>query len=106
MTDQTERQLWCDVYIDTKDGDKAKYAVEKYREFFSEPESTTNLPWHVAADWARYAAMDKRGNWAFFEDKPVVCEDNNKWLSHWPCHYFSHQPFQGDWKDSLQERPE
>lgn len=35
--------------------------------------------WYQAPDWAEWLAMDKNGEWNFYEDKPYANEEEGEW---------------------------
>lgn len=69
------------------------------------------IDWTKAPEWANYAAMHENGIWWWFGYEPEL--STNVWLPVDAEHagkigkYVSFEAgcFQGDWKDSLQERP-
>ena len=77
-------------------------------EWVDEPEGS----WDGCPAWANWRAKDEDGSWWWYDQRPVLIEQNGNWRhakltklsgiipsSHTPT-------FTGDWKDSLQQRPE
>lgn len=63
--------------------------------------------WNNAPAEAEWIAMDKDGTWHWFSFWPVIGEV--KWLYRGGGFYQEaniDEPFKGNWKDSLQPRPE
>jgi hypothetical protein len=92
---------------------------DKFMEQFKQPESTQyELPdfvpdWKDAPEWAKYAAMDKKGSWCVFEVMPYIStasktvwlwEDCSKFMAMKEATNASrlHPDY---WKNSLMERP-
>lgn len=69
----------------------------------------TKYDWSKAKEWAKYIAMDKNGSFYQFKEEPK--KDHECWyLDDYgdnSCYTFSmcYADFDGDWKDSLEERP-
>ncbi len=71
-------------------------------------EQQTKYPWHLAPDWAMWAATDEDGVAAFFELEPFMCETVRIWLwagcSKWVL-TDSDIESSADWRNSLEKRP-
>ena len=68
------------------------------------PSGSNRLPWHEAPHWAKWAAMDRTGNWFWYEEEPKD-EDGYFTLSTGRIAQFSHLPCPLHWRMSLQHRP-
>lgn len=69
------------------------------------------IDWAAAPEWAKFAAMDRGGQWYWHENKPWVCNsdddpDNHDWLSSGFMKSFEAESFKGGWRNSLQHRLE
>lgn len=64
-----------------------------------------SLPWQEAPHWAHWAAMDRTGNWFWYEDEPKD-EDGYFHASTGKVAQFTHLPCPNHWRLSLQHRPE
>ena len=68
--------------------------------------------WPLLPPWIKYLAMSETGEWRGYLNKPVMRSahwdgsgpNSYKWYIIIPTKY--HPIFQGDWKDSLVERPQ
>ncbi|HMA78793.1 MAG TPA: hypothetical protein VKP88_06750 [Candidatus Paceibacterota bacterium] len=75
-------------------------------DFDDDKPASNKLPdeyWDKAPDWAKWVAMDKDGQWAWFETKPT------KQIDFWfyiygKCRHFIAPP-EADWTKSLTKRP-
>lgn len=63
-----------------------------------------SLPWHEAPDWARWAAMDRRGGWFWYEDEPRD-EDSYFMTCSGRIQQFFHVPYPAYWRMSVHHRP-
>ena len=68
----------------------------------AEPEWT--FDWSKVPEDHDYAAMDSDEQWCHYELMPSV--QDRVWSTGYGCGEFNHPPFPGDWKDSLQIRPD
>ena len=62
--------------------------------------------WDNFANWTKYIAMDKDGNWWCYADKPIL--SSNYWYGLEPQSIpedYAPKNYKGDWKNSLIERP-
>lgn len=64
-----------------------------------------SLPWQEAPHWAHWAAMDRTGNWFWYEDEPKD-EDGYFHATTGRVAQFTHIPCHSHWRLSLQHRPE
>lgn len=55
--------------------------------------------WSTAPGWANYVAMDKDGNWFWYEEKPELLSGVGVW------HSDTLYELAFSWKDSLERRP-
>lgn len=62
------------------------------------------LPWQDAPHWAHWAAMDRTGNWFWYEAEPRD-EDGYFAASMGRVAQFTHLPYSTHWRLSLQHRP-
>lgn len=77
------------------------------------PKEKPIVDWSVIPPWLKYVAMDEDGGWCAYISKPRNGEHTiNKWLhegyEHKSYIYIPKEyapKFDGDWKDSLIERP-
>ena len=62
--------------------------------------------WSQAPEWAKWLAMDKDGESYYFGDKPEI--KSATWMPTGTTSpvFLTKSNYQGDWKDSLRERPE
>ena len=62
--------------------------------------------WDRAPEWAKWWAMDKDGESYYFGDKPEM--ESTTWMPTGTTSpvFLTQSNYQGDWKDSLRERPE
>lgn len=60
--------------------------------------------WQEAPHWAHWAAMDKTGNWFWYEEEPKD-EDGYFKATSGKVAQFSHLPCPNHWRLSLQHRP-
>lgn len=65
----------------------------------------TSLPWQEAPHWAHWAAMDRTGNWFWYEAEPRD-EDGYFTVSTGRIVQFAHLPYPTHWRLSLQYRPQ
>ena len=63
------------------------------------------VSWDWAPHWARWAAMDRTGNWFWYEDEPKD-EDGYFHATTGKVAQFTHLPCPTYWRLSLQHRPE
>lgn len=63
-----------------------------------------SLPWNTAPHWAHWAAMDRTGNWFWYEDEPKD-EDGYFHAVSGRVAQFTHLPCSSHWRLSLQHRP-
>lgn len=63
-----------------------------------------SLPWDQAPHWAHWAAMDRTGNWFWYEEEPKD-EDGYFTTLSGRVAQFNHLPCSGHWRLSLQHRP-
>ncbi len=63
-----------------------------------------SLPWQEAPHWAHWAAMDKTGNWFWYEDEPKD-EDGYFKAASGKVAQFTHLPCPSHWRLSLHHRP-
>lgn len=63
-----------------------------------------SLPWQEAPSWAHWAAMDRTGNWFWYEEEPKD-EDGYFTAPAGRVAQLSHLPYAGHWRLSLQHRP-
>ena len=62
-----------------------------------------SLPWYAAPQWAQWAAMDRTGNWFWYEAEPkdeagYFCASTGRVAQ------FTHLPYPAHWRMSLQHR--
>jgi hypothetical protein len=55
--------------------------------------------WKDAPSWAQYLAENKKGNWAWFQNKP------RPFVNTWVADGYVYGCKNTDWKQSLEERP-
>lgn len=63
------------------------------------------VPWQEAPHWAHWAAMDKTGNWFWYEEEPAD-EDGYFKANSGKVAQFTHLPCPSHWRLSLHHRPE
>lgn len=59
--------------------------------------------WSKAPEWANYAAMDKDGEWYWYENEPIIV-----YKDHWSpidCRYEKTEQNDDFWKATLDKRP-
>jgi hypothetical protein len=61
----------------------------------------TKPDWKDAPDFARYLAMDRDGEWYWYEEKPTI--ENNELWDAIGAHQLARCP--PNWRDTLEERP-
>ena len=73
----------------------------------------TRYDWSKAPKWAQWAARDADGQMAWYTSKPISLEDARKEWQNWPYRIDWIRGEQscildayGDWRDSLERRPE
>lgn len=72
-----------------------------------------NLPtspdWSKAPERAMYHAIDKDGTKTWFEQEPVLSDENSEWNNKdlTPFEMYDFMPgYYSDWRNSLQKRPD
>ncbi len=59
--------------------------------------------WDQAPEWANYLAMDKDGEWYWFEDEPI--KSITTWIDRsGKIEYHNETPIY-DWEETLEKRP-
>lgn len=68
-----------------------------------------NYPWHLAPDWAEYAAVDENGDAYWYENKPIRRYSATVWggvLDGAFCNIPNYKSEISDWTKSLEKRPD
>lgn len=111
-----EKQEWqWPIYLPMIDqnGNTALFVPENEMNFQAEVEKHGYKPWWQSIwyfcnppEWAQWAACDENGEWAFYEVRPKVQDE--QWVRQVYSMIFCFFRFipHPDWRNSLQERPE
>lgn len=65
----------------------------------------TKPDWKNAPYWANYLAMDKSGDWYWFENKPKKASDSFAMVPSWSKHCIASYFVDYRWDKTLEERP-
>jgi len=68
-------------------------------------EITLKPNWDKAPEWAKWWAVDESGAHYWFENKPIISISDTMWLRGEDDDGKLLVAYDGDWKNSLQERP-
>ena len=111
-----EHQPWCYVYMTYGGVMKAagnfldavaKPTMITIDQWLSRRAELQNKPsWSKAEEWAGWLAQDSYGCWGFFQKKPLM--HALSWIAR-SGYYQIHSPgnlLLGDWRDTLEKRPE
>ena len=111
-----EHQPWCYVYMTYGGVMKAagnfldagaNPAMITIDQWISRRAELQNKPsWSKAEEWAEWLAQDSYGCWGFFQKKPLM--HALSWIAR-SGYYQIHSPgnlLLGDWRDTLEKRPE
>ena len=61
--------------------------------------------WKDAPDWARYLAQDKSGAWNWYQDIPLVDDEESEWLTSTATRVKIAPVKFLDWRETLEQRP-
>ena len=63
--------------------------------------------WKDAPEWAKFLAMDRNGDWYWYEDKPFVNSNERQGTKIWTGTRRAQlaEKSSNQWKETLEERP-
>lgn len=82
---------------------RAGFVVEYEHDNSASVKTESIYPWHLAPDWARFAAKDRDGFWHWYEVEPRATCDS--WTSARGSMQFFDFALDIDWDKSLEARP-
>lgn len=104
MTHKTVIDAWAYADAMQAEADKRNNTERPKVLFEPKPVGEWQPDWSQAPDNAKYWAMDKDGSANFFKNKPEITNGNG-WDFGGVMESNNSHSYQGNWKDSLRERP-